>query len=464
MTDSHYEALGALLGRGGVLRGADIGPRYFTDWRGEGPVRPELVLRPATTEEMSQILAYCHRESLSVAVQGGMTGLVRGAVPQPGEVVIATDRMTAVAAPDVAGRTIVAEAGAPLQAVQEAAEAAGLFFPLDLGARGSCTIGGNIATNAGGNRVIRYGMTRDLVLGLEAVQADGTVIDAMGSYIKNNTGYDLKQMFIGSEGTLGIMTRAVLRLFPRPQSQAVAYCGLDSFDAVVAFLAHMQTTIGASLSAFEVLWSATYDAICEKVPQVRAALPRGHRFYVLTEMMGSDGTRDPERFEEALGQALEQGLMADAVVSKSDAEVRALWELRDGMAHAMGAERPIVSFDISLAVSDMADLEQVLTDRLRAHMADPMILIGGHLGDGNLHLAVRANGVAPEDQPLQAIEREVYALVGARRGSVSAEHGIGLSKRAYLPQSRSPQEIAMMRSMKAALDPKGILNQGRIFG
>jgi len=463
MQHATFEKLAQTVGDNGCLTGDDIGPRYYTDPRGEGPARPELVLRPASTQDVSDILRICDTARQPVVVQGGMTGLVNGACPQAGEIVLSMERMNRIETLDARARTMTVQSGTPLQVIQEAADARGLLFPLDLGARGSCTIGGNLATNAGGNRVIRFGMTRDLTLGIEAVLANGTIVNGLTGFIKNNTGYDLKQMFIGSEGTLGIVTRATLRLFPKPQSQIVAVCSLESFDDVTAFLAHMQSGIGADLSAFEVLWSKTYDIVGDFVPSVKLPLERGHAFYVLTEMMGSDPAADQDRFETVLGAALEAGLISDAVVSKSEAEVGSLWDVRDGMAHGINAQSPAVGFDISLEQARMADLESELTGRLARAFDAPQVLIGGHLGDGNLHLSVKSMSAA-DNQPYALIEDIVYGWVGENGGSISAEHGIGLYKRRHLPQSRSPEELDLMRILKQAMDPNGVLNPGRILG
>ncbi len=462
MTGELIAELTQIAGEKGLLTGDAIGPRYSTDARGPGGAAPVFVMRPASTDELSRMMAACHRARQPITVQGGMTGLVHAARPQSGEAALSLERMNAIAPVDVAGRTLTVEAGVPLQRVQEAAAAAGLLFPLDLGARGSCTIGGNLATNAGGNRVIRYGMTRDLVLGIETVLADGTVLNGLGGFIKNNAGYDLRHLFIGSEGTLGTITRATLRLFPAPQSQVVAFCALPDFAAVTRFLGHMQAGLGGDLSAFEVLWPATYTGIVEDVASVRAPLAPGQGFYVLTELMGSDAARDTERFEAVLAAAFEAGMLSDAVLSKSEAEVTALWDVRDGMAESMGGRENAASFDISLNVADMAGLEAELTRRLLEHADSAEVLIGGHLGDGNLHLTVRGTqGNAPF--PPSEIEDVVYGLVGALKGSISAEHGIGIYKRGHLPQSRSPEELAVMRSLKGVLDPHNLLSPGRVF-
>lgn len=462
MPSALLDDLRCLLGDKGMLRGADIHAGYHTDPRGTGTFCPDVVLRPASTKELSQTLSLCHAAHQPVVTQGGLTGLVIGARPEPGEFVISMERMNQIEAIDTRAGSITVQAGTRLQTVQEAADAHDLVYPLDLGSRGSCTIGGTLATNAGGNRVIRYGMTRDLTLGLEAVLADGTIINSLKGFIKNNTGYDLKQLFIGSEGTLGLITRATLRLFPKPKTQLVAFCAADSFDAVTELMTHMRGDLGADLSAFEVIWAGTYDAILRDVPGVKPPVPTGHPFYVLIEMMGSDPARDPEKFETCLGEALEQELTVDAVLSRSVSDIKAFWDVRDGMAHAMGKQQPAVGFDISLSVPHMKNIEAELQRRLQDALGAAQVFVGGHLADGNLHLVAKAPGTDP--QPRDQIEQIVYGWIGEKNGSVSAEHGIGTLKRAYLGQSRDPAELALMRRLKQGMDPANILNRGRVLG
>ena len=454
-------ALHGILGDKGFLTGDDVQPRYYTDPRGPGELRPDVVLRPASTAELSQIMTVCHAAAQPVVVQGGMTGLVIGALPQHGEIVISMERMNQIEAIDAKAGTITVQAGTPLQVVQEAADAVNMVYPLDLGSRGSCSIGGNLSTNAGGNRVIRYGMTRDLTLGVEAVLADGTVVNSLNGFIKNNTGYDLKQLFIGSEGTLGLITRATLRLFAKPKTQVVAFCGADSFDAVAALMIHMQSGLGADLSAFEVIWAKTYEVILSDVAGIKPPIPLGHAFYVLIEMMGSDVDADSNKFETCLTQALEQQMIADAVLSRSGAEIDAFWNVRDGMAEAMGKQQPAAGFDISLSIDDMKIIEPELLGRLRSALGDARLFIGGHLADGNLHLV--AKQVTNGEQPKAHIQQIVYDWVGEIGGSISAEHGIGTMKRAFLGRSRSAAELALMRTLKQAMDPKNLLNPGRVF-
>ena len=450
-----------ILGSHGVLSGSDVHSGYHTDWRGVGDVKPDVVLRPKTTAELSQIMSICHAASQPVVVQGGLTGLVVGARPEHGEIVITLERMNKVESVDAKAGTITVQAGTPLQVVQEAADAHDMTYPLDLGSRGSCSIGGNLATNAGGNRVIRYGMTRDLTLGIEAVLADGSIVNSLNGYIKNNTGYDLKQLFIGSEGTLGLITRATLRLFPKPKTQVVAFCAAENFDAVSDLMIYMRSNLGADLSAFEVIWGKTYDMILSDVAGLKAPFATGYPFYVLIEMMGSNLARDTDHFEKSLAQALEQDMIFDAVLSRSNAEIKSFWDVRDGMAHAMGKQQPAVGFDISLSISDMKTIEETLLSRLKAELGEVCLFIGGHLADGNLHLVAKAIGDEP--QPKEKIQEIVYGWVGEVGGSISAEHGIGTLKCSYLGQSRNVAELALMRTLKRAIDPKNILNRDRIF-
>ena len=461
MNADMLKELEASVGQHGLLVGDDISPKYWSDWRGTGDNRPDYVLRPANTEELSRIMQICHRAGQRVVAQGGMTGLVAGARPQAGEIPISFERMSLVEGLDRTSGTITVQSGTPLQTVQETAEQHGFYYPVDLGARGSCTVGGMLSTNAGGNRVIRFGMTRQQVLGIEVVLADGTIVNSLNSLVKNNTGYDLKQLFIGSEGTLGLITRAVLRLEPKPLSQIVAFCGVPGFDAVVELKQHLQSELSGGLSAFEVLWQSTYTTTVESLENLRKPISKDFPFYVLVEAMGRNDARDHDLFEAAIGGALERGLVADAVVSKSLGEVADLWLVRDSVAEAMALQRPAVSYDVSLAIADMEYFATEVEQRLSADVGAVKVFIGGHLGDGNLHLVVCAVGHDP--QPANRIDDIVYGLVGALDGSISAEHGIGLAKREHLSRSRNEAELDLMRTLKQAMDPKGLLGRGRIF-
>jgi FAD/FMN-containing dehydrogenase len=339
-----------------VLTGKDIDARYHTDISGVPVAPPLAVVRPRSTEDVSKLLKLCHQARVAVTTQGGMTGLVGATMPMPGEIVLSTERMNAIEEVDTGGGVVITQTGVPLQRLQERVGQDGFMFPLDLGARGSCTIGGNISTNAGGNRVIRYGMTRDLVLGLEAVLADGTILRGLRKYIKNNTGIDLKQLFVGTEGTLGVVTRAALRIFPAPAEQQVALCALPSFDKVRAFLSLARTRLAGDLTAFEVMWNEYYRLTTELVKGVAAPLPAHHPFYVLLEASGSDAERIRSDLEQMLEKALEQEIILDATIASSGAAAAAIWKIRDSSVELSRAQGPGgVGFDISLRQGCLCD-------------------------------------------------------------------------------------------------------------
>jgi FAD/FMN-containing dehydrogenase len=343
-----------------------------------------------------------------------------------------------------------------LQVLQEAAAEHGLMFPLDLGARGSCTIGGNISTNAGGNRVIRYGMMRDMVLGLEAVLADGTVVTSMNQMIKNNAGYDLKQLFIGTEGTLGIVTRAVLRCRESVDAQPTLLVGIATFDKLVAFLKAVDRGLRGCLSAFEVMWNDYYKLVTTPPAKNKPPLPQDYAYYVLVEAMGADQTL----VEAVVHTALDAELIADAVVANSEAQRRQLWALRDDVEQAFQFA-PVFLFDVSLRIPFMADYVEQVHASLQTTFPDARNFTLGHMGDGNLHFAIAVGDDSPDTR--RQVERCVYEPLAAIGGSVSAEHGVGLEKKPYLHIARSESEVELMRILKRALDPKGLLNPGKIF-
>jgi len=452
------ERLKAALPAQALLEGEALEGRT-EDWMHLQPLRARLVLRPASTAEVSAALALCHAAGQPVITHGGLTGLVHAGDTTERDVVLSLERMRAIESIDPVERVAVAQAGVTLQQLQEAAEEKGLAFPLDLGARGIATLGGNAATNAGGNRVLRFGMMREMVLGLEAVLADGTVIPAMNRLIKNNSGYDLKQVFIGSEGTLGVITRLALRLREKPLRQEVAFVAAPDFDALAALLKHMDRALGGALSAFEVMWPEFYALVTTPPAAGRAPLAPGAPYYVLIESLGGGGTGDAERFQAALEQAAEEGLIADAVVAKSGAERAAIWALRDDVLQTVRWGMPF-AFDVSLPIAAMPAYVDGVQAGLRGKWPQVRVFVFGHMGDGNLHIVVSPDGL-PEDARA-AVERIVYAPLGEVGGAISAEHGIGLEKKPWLPVSRSAAEIALMQTLKQALDPKNILNPGRV--
>ena len=454
------EALVDALGASAVLTGDGIPPANTHDWSTLAPVPPRALLRPADTDGVARAMRVCAAHGVAVVPQGGLTGLCGGARPSEGAVALSLDRLTGIEEIDAASMTMTVRAGTPLETLQNAADDAGFLLPLDLGARGSCQIGGNIATNAGGNRVIRYGMTRDLVLGLEIVLPDGGVITALNKMIKNNAGYDLRQFFIGSEGTLGVVTRAVLRLHPKPASVSAAICGLASYDDVVRFLAAARRGLGPLLSAFEVMWSDYWEIVTAAIPAARDPLAGHHAFHVLIEQHGMDADHDADRFTDWLGEQLEAGIIEDAAVARSVADVRAFWAVRDAVSEFRQVVGPYESFDVGLAVGDMDRAVGACRLRMAALAPDARAVFYGHIADGNLHAMAWQPGASVP--PKAEIEAAVYETVREFGGTVSAEHGIGSSKRKWLPYARSDAERALMRRIKDALDPAGLLNPGKV--
>lgn len=455
------DALIQALGEDVVATGAALDGRRHADWSGAPGAAPRALLRPRSTAQLAQAMRICHQHGQSVVPQGGLTGLAGGACCGANDVAVSLERMQAIEDIDPVSGTITVQAGAILQSVQEAADAAGLLFALDLGARGSCTIGGNLATNAGGNRVIRYGTMRDQLLGIEAVLADGSVISGLHKMVKNNTGYDLKHLLAGSEGTLGIITRAVLRLRPRPLAVATAWCGLPSFEAVTTLLQRAQAQLSGGVSAFEVMWPSFVDFMMTQVPGLRAPLDSPHAFHVLIENAGTDGEHHLAAFDTFLEQMLEEGILENATIARSQADAHKLWALRDATSNLPTLLPGLTGFDISFAIRDIGRAAGECDTLLRTGWPGCTALVYGHLGDGNLHLIVHVPDV--EQQPAQAIETAIYDLVRRYDGAVSAEHGIGTLKRKVLGHSRSPDELAAMRAIKAALDPKNILNPGKVL-
>jgi len=447
--------LRAIVGENGVLTGERLASRVYD--KHVGTVAARVLVRPSSTEQVSAVLRLCHSRGQPVVPHGGLTGLVYGCSARENELLLSLECLNQIESVDVAGRTMRVQAGVTLQRVQEEAERFNLMFPLDLGARGSATIGGNIATNAGGMRVVRFGMTRSLVLGLEVVLAEGTILHSLNRMLKNNAGYDLKQLFIGTEGTLGIVTRADLRLVSRPVSACAAFVGCKHFSAMVSLLGMLDARLGGQLSAFEAMWPEFYELTTTPPARSSPILSYGHGVYVLIEALGADPDADRERFERVLSDAMENGLIVDAVIAKSEADRNTMWAPREDVFQ-MDRYGTSHSFDVSLAIADMPRYLDAFHGALRARFPDARSFVFGHVADGNLHISVCAG-----DVDVRAIEECVYEPLRTIPGSISAEHGIGLERKPYLEISRTGAEIATMRALKAALDPRGILNPGKVI-
>ena len=459
--------LKAIVGEANVLTSdADVAP-YVTDWRGRYRGSTRAVVRPSTTADVAAVVRCCAEHGAPVVPQGGNTGLCGGATPREdsGEVVVSLSRLTRVRALDAGNATLTVEAGMPLARVQQAADDAGLLFPLSLAAEGSCTIGGNLATNAGGTAVLRYGNARELVLGLEVVLADGRIWDGLKGLRKDNTGYDIKQLFLGSEGTLGIITAAVLKLFPKPRTSATALAALADVDAAIALLGLLRQALGDRLTGFELISGECIALTRKQFPALPDPLP-GYPWYALAQ--ADDPAADSPlavQMEAALAAAVEQHVAGDAAIAQSAAQAAELWALREHIPEAQRLEGANIKHDISLPVSRipafLADAQVALGSALRG----VRYVVFGHLGDGNLHY----NLSAPAGTPAAAFlgeaaraNRIVYDLVARLGGSFSAEHGIGQMKRTELLRYKSAVEIELMQRIKRALDPDALLNPGKV--
>jgi FAD/FMN-containing dehydrogenase len=452
------DQLRSLLGPAGFITEPDLLERYSSDWSKYQHFRPIAVARPANVADLARTLALCNAAKQRIVVQGGLTGLCGGGCPFDGELALSTERLTAIEALDEHDLTLTAQAGVTLEKVQQAAANAGFEFPLDFGARGTCTVGGFLSTNAGGNSVIRYGVTRNLVLGVEAVLADGTIVSGMNRMLKNSTGYDLKQLFIGSEGTLGVVTRAVLRLFPQQRDIATAWIGTDSFDGVVRILREARTQLEGGPSAFEVMWQDYVAAALRLLPQVKAPLDRPTAFHVLLEYSNAAGGA-AAALERLLEGAIERGDATDAMVPQSVRETEQLWLIRDAPSEIMPTIMVPLIFDVSMPLERMPEYVAAVNAVMNAACPGAPRYYFGHLGDGTLHMLIEGRDPARKDELIGKILAPLKSIGGA----VSAEHGVGLAKKAFISLTRSNIEIDLMRALKSKLDPNGILNRGRVF-
>ena len=463
--------LRALVGPGHVLTSAngDDLLAYEQDWRKRAQGRALAVVRPGSTLEVATVVKACAAEGVSIVPQGGNTGLAVGSVPDGSgeQIVLSLRRLNAIRQLDAANLTLTVEAGCVLQTVQAAAAQAGFLFPLSLASEGSCTVGGNLATNAGGTQVLRYGNARELCLGLEVVTATGEIWNGLSGLRKDNTGYDLRDLFIGSEGTLGIMTAATLKLFPQPAATLTAWAAVASVDAAVVLLGLAQRRLGAALTGFEVMNALSLRLVAKHLPQLQVPF-LGSPYAVLLEASDAESMAHAQAlFESLMTEALEQGVVQDAVVAQSLAQAQNLWQVRENISLAQSQEGLNIKHDISVPVSQIPAFVAKTHARLASEVPGVRLVTFGHLGDGNLHYNVQApEGVDAAvflHEQEASINALVYEQVSQLGGSISAEHGIGSLKVAVLAQHKSPVALDLMRSIKAALDPDNRLNPGRVL-
>ncbi|WP_382159047.1 FAD-binding oxidoreductase [Hydrogenophaga sp. ANAO-22] len=473
MSAALLQALRAAVGPAQVLThedpAADLSA-WENDWRKRAQGRALAVVRPGSTAEVAAVVRACAQAGAAIVPQGGNTGLVVGSVPDDSgtQVVLSLTRMNAVRAIDGANLTMTVEAGCVLQSLQDAAENAGFLFPLSLAAEGSCTIGGNLATNAGGTQVVRYGNARELCLGLEVVTAQGEVWHGLTGLRKDNTGYDLRDLFIGSEGTLGVITAATLKLYPLPAAQLTAWAAVPTLDAAVALLGLAHQHLGAGLTGFEVMGQFALGLVDKHFPALRVPLWADSPYCVLLENSDSESEEHARgQFERLLETAFEQGLVSDAVVAESLSQARGLWHIRESIPLAQAEEGLNIKHDISIPVSRIPAFCAETDALLQREIPGVRLVNFGHLGDGNLHYNVQAPADRDAKKFLNEQETRVNTLVfdavARYDGSISAEHGVGSLKAAHLPHYKDPVALGLMRAIKQALDPHHLMNPGRVL-
>jgi FAD/FMN-containing dehydrogenase len=466
--DGRLSDLAAIVGPAQVIADPQMLASHLVEPRGLYQGRALALVRPGATEEVARLLVYCNEARLPVVPQGGNTGLVGGQIPDESgrEIILSLQRMNRVREVDAESNSMIVEAGVTLAAAQEAAERADRLFPLSLASEGSCTIGGNLSTNAGGVGVIAYGNARDLALGLEVVLANGKVVLGLGKLRKDNTGYDLKNLFIGAEGTLGIITAAALKLFARPRAMATAFVGLADPAAALKLLALARQFVGAGVTAFELMPRIGLDFVLRHAPGVRDPLASHHPWYVLIELSSQLSAGLDETLSELLAAAMDEGVVADAAVAVTLEQRKAFWRLREDMSEVQRAEGGSIKHDVATPIGATADFIAEASAAVLAFVPEARIVAFGHLGDGNIHFNV-SQPIGADKAAFLArwgeVNAIVHAVVARYRGSISAEHGIGQLKRALLRQTKDPVSLDVMRLIKAALDPNGVLNPGKVL-
>ncbi|MDA0774622.1 MAG: FAD-binding oxidoreductase [Bacteroidetes bacterium] len=455
------EHLVSICGPQAVLDQEALLERYHHIWKMDQPLQAVAVVLPASTQEVAAILQLCNQLKQEVVVHGGLTNLVGGTETQPHQLVLSLERMNTIEEVDPISKTLTTQAGVIIENLIDAAAERDLMLPLNFGAKGSAQIGGALATNAGGLRVFRFGMTRQLVLGLEYVLPDGSIVSSLKKIIKDNSGYDLKQLLIGSEGTLGIITKVVLRLTQAPKTRSSALVGVENYTKVLDLLKHLDKGLGGTLSGFELMWQHTFETMTTPPSIHTAPLPKDYPYYVFVETMGNDPQNDFLRLETLITEALETDIILDGVLAQTQRELNTIWQIREDVSVLAAQAQDDQHFDISLPIPKIGSIIDSITQELRALAFVDRIFTFGHVADGNIHFIIGKKQNSPEI--IKAINEVVYRQLKENNGSVSAEHGIGLHKKDYLNTSKSEVEIAIMKQLKALFDPHQILNPKRII-
>ena len=450
-----------IVGRDSILSNGKEKLRFDHIWKTDIPTNAFAVIFPKSTQQISEIMKLCHYNNQRVVIQGGLTNLVGSTITKKNDLVISLDKMNQIEEIDEKSRTITVQSGVILEDAISAVDKKNLMLPLNFGAKGSAQIGGIVSTNAGGLRVIRYGMTRNLILGIEVVLSDGEIISSMKKITKDNSGYDIKQLFIGSEGTLGIISKVIFKLEEKPSSRFSAIAGLTNYENVINFLKFMQKGLSGSLSGFELIWRETYKTMRDSSSEYSSLLDTNFQYYVIIELLGSDPDNDYKRLSELIYSAIEENIIEDALLAQNERELKMIWNLREDVSVLAKKSTYDQHFDISLPIPVIENEVNIAIKKLNKLPYVENIFVFGHLADGNIHFIIGKS--KNDEEKTKKINDIIYENLRKNLGSVSAEHGIGIDKKAYLKTSRSNGEIDLMNRLKKSLDPKNILNTGRII-
>ena len=449
------------IGKSSVLSGDDLKSRFYHIWKTEVPLQSICLLLPRSSQDVSNIMKICNENNQEVIIHGGLTNLVGSTKSEKSQVVISLEKMNKIIDIDERGKTVTCESGVIIENIINEVKEKNLLLPLNFGARGSAQIGGAVSTNAGGLRVFKYGMTRNLVMGIEYVLPDGTIISSLKKLMKDNSGYDLKHLLIGSEGTLGIVTKVVLRLYQLPKTRYTSLAVTNDFQKVLDMLLYMEDKISSNLTGFELLWNDTYKQMVSDKTMYNKYLPDKFKYYIFIEYMGRDFENDYNVFEKHILESIDDGIIEDAVIGKDEKEQINIWGIREDVAVLADEREFDQQFDISIPVNLIGSVIDKISSELKKCVGVKTIFPFGHVADGNIHFII---GKDSDDDDLKSkINDIIYNNTELVEGSISAEHGIGLDKKKYLIKSRSEDEIKLMRLLKKTIDPKNILNPGRVI-